>query len=86
MEWNLVLLVVLALVNIPLYLFLGKMLFGNWDGFVEVIRYVIMPDILSLFKGEYLEDYWAELKFFCFIVLCIGCVFAEYTAIQKLFS
>lgn len=51
--------IVLAIVNIPTYLFVGAWVFGNWDGFKESVRLAIQPDWWSFMKGELADD-WAE--------------------------
>ena len=42
----------------PMY----RLLFGSREEFVECLRYWITPDIVSLFRGKFWEDSWAELK------------------------
>lgn len=76
-------LIVLIVVNIPVYLLLGKMIFGDWEGFGEAIGYVLTPDIISLFNGERAEDFFATMKFFFFVALCIGCVYGEMHLLGK---
>jgi hypothetical protein len=69
---------ILAVVNIPVYIGLGSAFFGDFSGFFECIRFWLTPDWVSLFRGEYWEDNWAELKLFVFIALCALLVFWEY--------
>ena len=85
MDGDTVVLVVLGVVNIPLYLLIGKILFGSWTDFGEAVRFWFTPDIFSMFRGEYMDDWAAELKLGLFIVVCGGCVYAEYLLIEKLF-
>ena len=82
---NVTLLVVLGVVNIPLYIFIGKLFFSDWDDFGEAIRFWFTPDLWSAFRGEYWEDWLAELKLGLFLVACGGCVYGEYVLIHKLF-
>lgn len=69
---------VLAIVNIPLYLGLGYVLFGDWQGFWDCVRYWFTPDWVSLFRGEYWEDCWSEAKLFLFAALCLLALYGEY--------
>ena len=85
MDGNIVIIIVLVLVNIPLYLLIGKVFFGGWEDFWDAVKFWLTPDLFSLFKGEYWEDCWAEMKLGFFIIACGGCVFGEYMLIQKLF-
>ena len=85
MEINITLAIVLAVVNIPLYLILGKFFFDGWSGFWDAVKFWLTPDLFSAFKGEYWDDWWAELKLGFFIVACGAAVVAEYIFIQKHF-
>lgn len=82
---NTTLLIILAVVNIPVYLYLGKLFFGDWAGFWEVVRFWFTPDIISAFRGEYWEDWSAELKLGIFLVGCGAIVYGEYLLISKIF-
>jgi hypothetical protein len=73
-----IILVVLALVNIPIYLILGKGFFGDLHGFLEALRFVLTPDWFSMFQGEWLNDQWQSIKFVVFVVMCIGAVAGEF--------
>jgi hypothetical protein len=85
MDRNVIILIVLSVVNIPLYLVIGKVLFGGWVEFLDAVKFWFTPDVFSLFRGEYADDFWAELKIGLFVVLCGACVFGEFRLIQKLF-
>ena len=41
---------------------LYMLLFEDWDDFLECVKFWLMPDIISMFRGKYWEDAWAELK------------------------
>ncbi len=84
MNWHY--LIIIAILNIPLYLYIGKMFFEDWQDFIEAIRYWLTPDIISAFKGEYWDDVFSELKLFLFFICCGLMVFAEYQLIIKFFS
>lgn len=55
--------VVAALVLMVLF----RPIFGSKEGFYECLKYWLKPDIISWFRGEHLEDAWAELKLFLWI-------------------
>lgn len=65
---------------------LFKPLFGDWEGFVECIKFWITPDIFSLFTGEYLEDRWSELKLVFWLVCGLLSWSGVYVLLMKLFE
>ena len=79
-------LIILAVVNIPLYFLWGKLLFRDWAGFKDAIFFWFKPDIFSLFDGEYWEDMVAEFKLAVWIGLCGFSVFGEAMLISKIFG
>lgn len=52
---------------------LFKPFFGTLAEFGECLRYCLTPDVVSLFRGEWGEDTWAELKVGLWVVLSVGC-------------
>ena len=82
---NMTLLAILIAVNLPVYYFLWRLTFGCMEDFLECVRYWLTPDIISMFRGEYGEDFWGELKLFWWLALCVGAVAAEYALIHWLF-
>ena len=77
--------IVLGVVNIPIYVLIGKVIFGCWSDFLEAVKFWLTPDSLSMFRGEYTDDIWAELKLGFLIGVCGACVYFEYLFIQKVF-
>ena len=75
---------ILALLNIPVYIGLGRLFFRTWKGFWECIRFWFTPDILSGLRGEYLRDSWGEFKLALWLASCAACVWAEATLIARL--
>ncbi len=70
--------VILALLaNLPIFWLLAFALFEKGE-FVESIRYVFTPNLISLFRGEWVEDQWATLKFHLWALLCAAAVGAEW--------
>jgi hypothetical protein len=69
--------IALVVANIPVYFGLGWLFFGDWDEFLESLWFWITPDIISLFRGEWEQDWWAEIRFWFWIGCCAACVFGE---------
>jgi hypothetical protein len=73
-----------AVVGIGTMVFLFKPFFGCSGGFLECLRYYFTPDVISLFRGQWGEDWWAETKLFVWVA-CGGVMgLAVYTAVMKL--
>jgi len=77
--------IILAIVNIPAYLLVGKLLFEDWYGFKEALVYWVKPDMWSWMSGEGMEDFFAELKLGIFVAVNIGIVIGEFHLISKYF-
>lgn len=77
-----VLILVLLLVNIPLYKIIGKMIFKDEGEFWEAINYNFIPDLISLFRGRFAKDFFAELKLSFFLLCCGVVIFLEYVLIK----
>jgi len=78
-------LLILGLVNLPVYFVAGKLIFKSWDSFWESIMFWLTPDLFSAFNGQYWEDWVGELKLGLWLACCIGCVYGEHMLIEKLF-
>ena len=44
-----------------------RFIFSDKEEFFECIKYWLMPDIVSLFRGRYWDDFWSELKLFVWL-------------------
>lgn len=55
-----------------------KLLFDNLDEFVHCAKFWLTPDIISLFRGQFYEDMWAEMKLILWLVVTIGCGYGMY--------
>ena len=40
---------------------LYMLLFKDWDDFLECVKFWLIPDIVSMFRGKYWEDAWAGM-------------------------
>lgn len=75
------LVIILALMNWPLYRWLIGVVFGGVDGLAGAIKFWFVPDFYSFVKNQHFEDQWAELKLSAWFLLCALSVIAEYGAI-----
>jgi putative exporter of polyketide antibiotics len=55
------------------------------EDFGECLRFWFTPDILSMLRGQFTEDAWAELKLLYFVVLCVLLVGVQYFLIERYF-
>lgn len=69
---------VLVIVNVPLFLGLGRLFFDDWGGFFSCVGFWFTPDWISLLRDELWDDWWGTLKLFVFIALCTGAVYGEH--------
>ena len=76
--------VVLAVVNLPIYVPLGRLFFRSWDEFRQAARFRPALGFVSLFRGESRKELLAELRLGLFTVACVAMVYAEYLGIQAL--
>ena len=49
-----------------------RLMFEDWEDFCECIRYSCTPDIISMFRGEYGQDFLQSLKLSLFIFITFG--------------
>jgi hypothetical protein len=69
------------ILNVPLYLYLGKRFFGNWAGFKEALNFCLTPGYISATKGEFHDNKWAGLKMAAYFAIC-ACILAfEYLCV-----
>lgn len=61
------------LLSWPVYRTLARAFFGErFESLGEAIRYLLQPDIVSIFKGEYFRDYDATFRIVAYVALCLG--------------
>jgi hypothetical protein len=78
--------ITMAVVDIPLFILIGKLIFGCWGDFWDAIVFWFTPDLWSAFNGEYWDDVWAECKLGLFTVSCGAIVWCQLWLIVKLFG
>jgi hypothetical protein len=69
--------VILRVVNIPIYILIGRVFFKDWGEFGEAIVFWFKPDLFSALSGEYWDDWWAEMKLGIFIAASAYCVWTD---------
>ena len=74
-------LIVIAVLNIPLYCLLGKSFFGGWQGLFDAIVAMITPGTVSAFTGKAGEHRIGRFTFIMFV--CIVTVACEYHVVAK---
>lgn len=72
--------------GLAVLILLFKPFFGDMSGFLECLRFWLTPDFVSLFRGEWQEDWLGEMKLFFWLVCGGGAGFAMYTGLSKLLS
>ena len=65
---------------------LFKPFFGDFGGFGDCLKFWLTPDIISLFRGEFYEDWWAGTKLGVWLLLGTGSGLAVYHGINHLLS
>lgn len=83
-----ILIIILLLVNIPVYKWIYRSIFKDSDDFRESVEYSITPDIFSLFQGRFLKDWLGEAKLSFFVISCTlvtGVEMAVLNAIYRAF-
>lgn len=77
-------LVILIILNIPIYFFFGRVLFKTWDDFGEAVSYLVTPRIISALQGEFWNRWWVMAKFTLWLGLCFVTVYLEYVKIGQI--
>ena len=70
--------------GIGMAILLFKTFFDDLDGFLDCLRFWFTPDIVSMFRGEWHEDQWSELKLVVYLGLSIGVGFFANYSLHKL--
>lgn len=78
--------ITMAVVDIPLFVFIGKLFFGCWSDFWEAIWFWFKPDMWSAIDGSLTEDWLAEAKLAFFGLICGAIVWGELWVISRMFG
>jgi hypothetical protein len=80
---SIILVVILVIINIPVYGILATMLFGRKGGFRHALQYLFVPPFVSALKGEFWDDMWAKERLIIWLGLCAIVVISEYKLIEE---
>ena len=62
----------------------ARKMFGDWDGFLEALRYSYQPGWLSFLRGEFGEDVKSEFKLLFWILATVVMALALKIGLTKL--
>ncbi|HRE16476.1 MAG TPA: hypothetical protein PLW86_05325 [Rhodocyclaceae bacterium] len=66
-------LIAVGICSTPIYLTIARLFWGEkFESLGETIRFLFTPDLYSLFKGRFWDDWFATTKFNFFLFLCFG--------------
>ena len=68
----------LVVVDILAFWGLWYVIFKDWDDFVESVRNLLTPDIVSIFRDVSVDVAWSEFKCAIWLLLCLSLVASEY--------
>lgn len=63
---------------------LFRLFFKDLPDFIECLRFYFQPNIISLFRGEWEQDWWASLKLGVWLTLAVGMGFATHYKLPQL--
>jgi hypothetical protein len=63
-------LAVAGLACVPVYGAWGRLLFGSWRSGIAALGWVFTRDKASFFRGDYVDDKFAEIRLMAWLVLC----------------
>ena len=70
--------VVLVIANIPIYMLLVFTIIGDWEDIKEALRFLATPRLISIFRGEDIDDSWSTMKVFFVLLISVLTVVTEY--------
>ena len=73
--------VLFTAVNVPLLYALGRWLFGDLRGFLEAVKYTLIPDVVSMLRGEWERDLDQSFRLLIWMGVGAGLYFSEYRLI-----
>jgi len=62
-----------------------KPFFEDWSGFWECLKFWQTPDVISMFRGEWIDNKWARLKLFIWFGLSIGTAILAFYQLPGMF-
>ncbi|GAA4849107.1 hypothetical protein GCM10023310_29310 [Paenibacillus vulneris] len=82
MNWNILIIIVLLVINYPLYRFLFSLFFYDEDEFEQSVKYSFTPNFISFFRGEYWKDKFSTMRLQAYSTTCILLVVIEFAIIH----
>ncbi|MDV3427835.1 MAG: hypothetical protein LIR50_12555 [Bacillota bacterium] len=83
--WIIIIIIpILTVLDLRLLKIYFKLVFDSKEDFYNSVRYNFIPEIFSLFKGEYLKDKFAEFKLGVFMFLCFITIILEVILVSKI--
>jgi hypothetical protein len=67
----------MLVVNSPVYVLWGWVLFRSWASFWEAVVFLFKPELWSMIEGRYWDDIYAEAKLAIWFFLPIGLIRLE---------
>lgn len=61
--------VLLIILTFPVAVLFACLMFKDWEDFLQALKHIVQPDIISAFLGEWDEDMWNSLKILIIMVL-----------------
>ncbi len=69
---------ILIIINVPVYLAMGKIIFKDWGSFIESVRLWCSADWWYSLEKQWREDRWGTGQLPLFILLCVLLVVVEH--------
>jgi len=83
---SIVAIVIAVIVGAAVAYCLFKPCFGDRDGFLNCVKFWLTPDIVSMFRGQYGEDWVAQTKLGAWIGASVLCGWGTHAGLMKLFG
>lgn len=83
MTADLIIILVLVVLNIPVYRFLYRLFFADDDDYRQSVKYIFTPNFVSFFRGEYWKDKIDSARVKFYILFCAMAIVLEYVLISK---
>ena len=77
--------VVLIILHIPISFFIGKLFWKSWNDFFYSLRFWFTPEVISIFRGEWEEDWFETFKLLLWGLFCFAFFYGEVKILWTLF-
>jgi len=75
--------IVVIVLNIPVFIVIGRMMFGSWTFFFECLKWNVIPDWWSFARGKITRDQHGENKTGMFVITCLSIVMVQIIVIAN---